>query len=185
MSPTFFLLLSSLCVGLPGGPDGKESAMQKTQVRFPGQEDPLEKEIATHSSVLAWRIPWTDRHGWPRSIELQSQTWLKQLGTQTHTHSPVFGYYGGVLGHEVMSDSRDPMGCSPPGFCVHGILQARILEWVAISFSRGSSWPRNQTQVSCIADGLFTNWIIREPYIWVIWDGVFVSLRKSRKLWLN
>ena len=37
----------------------------------------------------------------------------------------------------------DPMDCSPPGFSVHGILQARILEWVAISFSRGSSRPRD------------------------------------------
>ena len=46
----------------------------------------------------------------------------------------------------------DPMDCSPPGSSVHGILQARILEWVAISFSRGSSQPSDRTQVSCIAD---------------------------------
>ena len=45
---------------------------------------------------------------------------------------------------------------------VHGILQARILEWVAISFSRGSSQSRNQTRVSCIAGRLFTNWATRE-----------------------
>ena len=45
----------------------------------------------------------------------------------------------------------DPMDCSPPGSSVHGSLQARILEWVAISFSRGSSQPRDQTKVSCIA----------------------------------
>jgi len=44
-----------------------------------------------------------------------------------------------------------PMDCSPPGSSVNGILQARILEWVATSFSRGSSQPRNRTQVSCIA----------------------------------
>ena len=44
----------------------------------------------------------------------------------------------------------DPMDCSPPHFSVHGIFQARVLEWVAISFSRGSSRPRDQTQVSCI-----------------------------------
>ena len=42
----------------------------------------------------------------------------------------------------------DPMDCSLPGFSVHGIFQARVLEWVAISFSRGSSRPRDQTQVS-------------------------------------
>ena len=49
----------------------------------------------------------------------------------------------------------DPMVCSPPGSSVRGILQARILEWVAIPFSRGSSWPRDRTHVSCIA-GRFT-----------------------------
>ena len=43
----------------------------------------------------------------------------------------------------------DSMDCSPPGSCVHGIPQARILEWVTISSSRGSSWPRDQTCVSC------------------------------------
>ena len=42
------------------------------------------------------------------------------------------------------------MDCSPSGFSVHGILQARILEWVAISFLRGSSWPRDWTCISCI-----------------------------------
>ena len=44
----------------------------------------------------------------------------------------------------------DPRACSPPGPSVHGISQARILEWAAISFSRGSSQPRDQTPVSCI-----------------------------------
>ena len=45
----------------------------------------------------------------------------------------------------------DPVDCSPPGSFVHGILQAGILEWVAISFSRGSSGSRDRTQVSLIA----------------------------------
>ena len=45
----------------------------------------------------------------------------------------------------------DPMDCSPPGFSVHGIVQARILEWVAILFSRGSSPPRDWTCISCIS----------------------------------
>ena len=43
------------------------------------------------------------------------------------------------------------MDCNPPSFSVHGIFQARMLEWIAISFSRGSSQPRNQTQVSSVA----------------------------------
>ena len=50
----------------------------------------------------------------------------------------------------------DPMDCSPPGSSGHGILQARILEWVAIHFSRGSFQPGDRTRVSCIAGGLFT-----------------------------
>ena len=45
--------------------------------------------------------------------------------------------------------------CSPPGSSVHEILQARLLKWVAISFSRGSSWPRDQTRVSCTASSFF------------------------------
>ena len=56
----------------------------------------------------------------------------------------------------------DPMDCSPPASSVHGILQARILEWFAISFSRGSSWPRIQTWVSCIAGRFFIVWATRE-----------------------
>ena len=52
----------------------------------------------------------------------------------------------------------DPVDCSPPGSSVHGILQARILEWVAISFSRGSSQPKDRTQVSCIAGRRFSLW---------------------------
>ena len=54
------------------------------------------------------------------------------------------------------------MDCSPPGSSVHRILQAKILEWVAISSSRGSSWPRDWTWVSCIAGRFFTVWATRE-----------------------
>ena len=54
------------------------------------------------------------------------------------------------------------MDCSPPGSSVHGISQARILEWVAMSYSRESSWPRDQTQISCIVGRFFTIWATRE-----------------------
>ena len=55
----------------------------------------------------------------------------------------------------------NPMDCSLPGSSVHGIFQARVLEWVAISFSRGSSWPRDWTRISCIAGRRFTVWATR------------------------
>ena len=54
------------------------------------------------------------------------------------------------------------MDCSLPGSSIHGIFQARVLEWVAIFFSRGSSQPRDQTQVSHIAGKHFTIWATRE-----------------------
>ena len=58
----------------------------------------------------------------------------------------------------------NPMDCSLPGSSIHGIFQASALEWVAISFSRGSSRPRDWTQVSCIAGRHFTIWATREAH---------------------
>ena len=59
----------------------------------------------------------------------------------------------------------DPMDCSPAGSFVHGILQARILDWIAFPFSRGSPQPGDRTQVSRIASGFFTMWATREAQI--------------------
>ena len=58
---------------------------------------------------------------------------------------------------------------NPMDYTVHVILQARILEWVAFPFSRGSSQPRDQTQVSCIAGRFFTRWDMREAQEY--WSG--------------
>ena len=58
----------------------------------------------------------------------------------------------------------DPVDCSPPGSSTYGILQARILEWVAISFTGGSSQPRDGTQVSRIAGRHFNLWATREAH---------------------
>ena len=55
-----------------------------------------------------------------------------------------------------VKEESEKVGCSLPRSSIHGILQARILEWVAIPFSRGSSQPRDQTWVSCIAGRFFT-----------------------------
>ena len=66
----------------------------------------------------------------------------------------------------------DTMDCSPTGFSVHGISQARILEWVAISFSRGSSWPRDWIQVSCIS--CIGRWIL---YNRDTWEAPFSSIQ--------
>ena len=67
-----------------------------------------------------------------------------------------------MLSRSVVFDSCDPVDCSPPDSSVHEILQARILEWVATSFSRGSSRPRDWTQVSCIGRWVLYHWVTRE-----------------------
>ena len=59
----------------------------------------------------------------------------------------------------------DPTDCSPLGSSVHRISQARILQWVAFPVSRGSSPPRDRTQVSCLADRSFTVWATREALL--------------------
>ena len=65
----------------------------------------------------------------------------------------------------------DPMNCSPPVCSVHEVLQARILEWVAIPFSRGSSQPRDWTWVSCISCRFFTLWTIRKD-CWISYEQI-------------
>ena len=70
--------------------------------------------------------------------------------------------YHYVLVTQLWQTLCNPMDCCPPGFSVHEIFLANIPESVAISFSRGSSWPRDWTWVSCTAGRFFTNWTTRE-----------------------
>ena len=67
------------------------------------------------------------------------------------------------------------MGCSPPSSSVHGIFQARILEWVVMPSFRGSSWPRDQTCISCIGTQVLYHWDSRE-----VQTGVLLLLLLSR-----
>ena len=77
-SPRIFDVYTLLCKvqGFPGGASGKESScqsqeMQEMRVRSLGWEDPLEKEVASHSSIFAWKIPWTEELGVLQSMESQ------------------------------------------------------------------------------------------------------------------
>ena len=77
----------------------------------------------------------------------------------------------------------DPMDCSPPGSSVHWISQARILEWVAISISRGSSWLRDQTHDSCVGRRVLYHWALRETHLFIYSipkPRFIVDLQKSR-----
>ena len=80
-----------------------------------------------------WAI-WEARQAFQISSNISQKLWHK---------------YGVVSVAQSCLTLCNPMDYSPPGSSVHGILQARILEWVAMSFSRGSSQPRNRTRISC------------------------------------
>ena len=78
----------------------------------------------------------------------------------------VYSYSLKVLVAQSCLTLCDSMDCNLPGSSVLGILQARIVEWVAISFSRGSSQPRDQTRTSCIAGRYLIIWVTREALPW-------------------
>ena len=96
---------------------------------------------------------------WWFQLKKQDGTWkyivFDMLTAHTHTHTHT---------HITQSSPTpgDPVDCSPPGSSVHGILQARILKWVTISFSRGSPRPRDRTRVSHIGGRHFNLWATRE-----------------------
>ena len=95
----------------------------------------------------------------------------KTLGRKLNlwTIFSVNNYFMCVTWVQLCPTLCDPMDCSPPGSSDPGIFQARILEWVAISYSRVSSWPRDQTCmtcVSCIAGKFFTHWATQEELLY-------------------
>ena len=142
--------------------------MWETQVRFLGREDPLEKEMAIHSSTVAWKIPWTEEpdrlqsmgsrrvgHDWVTSLSLSASKHKKELvGTEERREGSCLC----VLVTRSCPTLCNIMDYSPPRSSVYGILQGRILAWVAIPFSRGSSQHRGRTQVYHIACRFFTVW---------------------------
>ena len=112
-------------------------ALQAILFRSLGWEDPLEKGKATHFSILGWRIPRTIQ-SFPKVAAFFSIKWSYLWKVK-------------LLIAQLCPILCDPMDCSPPDSSVHGILQARVLVWVAMSSSRGSSQPRGQTQVSHVS----------------------------------
>ena len=92
-------------------------------------------------------------HVWPSLCSCLYSTFLGGL---------LGGFCVSVLVAQLCPTLCDPVDCSPPGSSVHEVFQARILEWVATSFSKGSSQPRDQTRVSCTAGRFFTDWATRE-----------------------
>ena len=188
--------------------------MQEMQVQSLGWEDPLEEGMATHSSILAWKIPWREEPGRLQSIvnwsnlahthtgeeasrcyrsgpplALQLNKWILSI-CHSFIHSIcIWGHFsftyviafwsGAVLDSESIDNFVTWKWKSLSHVCFFAtpwtiacqaplsmwILQARLLEWVAMPSSRGSSQPRDQTQVSLIAGRFFTIWATREAHL--------------------
>ena len=97
--------------------------------------------------------------------------------THTHIHIHIVIAVVQLLSHAWLFRNR--MDCSPPGSSIYGVFQARILEWVAISFSRGSSQTRDQAHVSCIGSWILYHWPTREAHIYIYTHmyGLFSFMR--------
>ena len=104
--------------------------------------------------------------GWNTNLRYNSEEKSIRIGDYLDIRNKNEASQVALVVSEVNSLSRvwlcNPVDCSLPGSSVHEIFQARVLEWVAISFSRGSSWPREWTQVSRIAGRRLTVWATRE-----------------------
>ena len=121
--------------------------------------------VSNNSEWNASKSAWSHQPIFPQLkdyfILVEADSKLLKWHT-VHGHDKYFTWSEVKWSRSVVSDSLQPIDCSPQGTSVHGILQARILEWVAISFSRGSSRPRDRTQVSRIAGRRFILWVTRE-----------------------
>ena len=129
--------------------------MRETLVRSLGREDPLEKETATHSSTLAWRIPWRKEpgrlpsmgsqrvyHNWATSLHYPYRCVQKYTVYQWCTTIIQQLMHAAAPAKSLQSCPTlcDPVDSSPRDSVVPEILQVRMLEWVAISFSNAWKW---------------------------------------------
>ena len=167
------------------------------QVRSLGQEDPLEKGMATHSSILAWRILWTEE-SWATDHRVEkSQTWLKQLTTDTR--NPIMrappswpNYIHRAPSLKISSHAMCLLShfsriwpfathWTAAGSSVHGILQARILEWAASALLH-RTFPTQGSNpcLSCLLhwqEGSLPLVPSRKPQISTHWELKFQNMK--------
>ena len=176
LSPASCIRFTVCHISIPSGSDGEESSYNDGDpglIPESGRSSGEGNDSPLHYSCLENS---TNREAWQTTVHgnAKSRTWL----SNQHFH-----FHISIDSHQNATSTRsrplswsekwsevaqscltlcDPVDCSLPRFSVHGIFQARILEWVAISFSRGSSRPRDRTRVSCIVGRCFAVWATRE-----------------------
>ena len=142
------------------------STMRETWVRSLGREDSLEKEMATHSSTLAWKIPWTEELGAGHSLSMGSQRVRHDWATSHKDRTPENNFQNPTTNTVLVAQSCLTL-CKP-----YGLKPARLLcLWDSLgknsgvgghALLQGSSQLRDWTQVSCIAGGFFIIWAARK-----------------------
>ena len=145
------------------GPCMKSESESEVTQSCPTLCDPMDCSLSGSSvheilqaRVLEWLAIFLSR----RSSRPRNQTRVSHIAGRCLLSEPPCMKWSEVA--QSCPTLCDPIDCSLPGSSVHGIFQAIVLEWIAISFSRGSSWARDQTQVSRIVDKRFTVWATRE-----------------------
>ena len=129
-------------------------------------ENSKRKGTVSRESLPGLAEKWHDSLGWQRdfpTLHLQSVC-LKSLASNLALTLSKSWSSCCCLVLKLHLTLCDPMNCSLPGSSVHGISQARILEWIAISFSRESSWPRDWTLISCIGRQIVYQWATKETH---------------------
>ena len=154
------------------------------------KEQPIHGHVCVLSHAWLFVTPWSvapKQEYWsgllfpsPAVSQSRNGTWVSCvscISRQIRYHKRHLGnplYMERKKEHEVTQSCLtlcNPMDCSLPGSSLHGILQARILEWVAIPLSRGSSWSRDRSWVSRIAGRCFNLWATREALTSQRWDN--------------
>ena len=141
---------------------------------FPSAGDLPNPEIEPRSpAVRADSLP-AEPQGKPKNTEVGSLSLLQWIFLTQESNRLAGGFFTNwairrTLKVKVKVAQSFPTLCNPVDYTVHGILQARKLEWVAIPFCRGCSQPRDRTQVSHTAGRFFTSWTTREA--WEYWSG--------------
>ena len=174
-------------MGLPRGASGKESACQWQRHKRCGF-DPWVRKIPWRRKWQPTLVFFPEKSRGQRSLVGYSPRGHKESDitecmhthTHTHTHTHKLSYIPFIKVKGTLVIQLRPTLCNPLDYTsVYGILQAKILELVSIFFSRGSSQPRDSTQVSCIAYKFFTVWTTMEDPFFKWWSIILLLLNMS------
>ena len=152
--------------GFPGGSDSKEYACSAGDPgsnpgsgRSPGEENDNPFQYCCLENSIDRGSLWATVHGAGKESDMTE--WLTLLYFHSWQFNEIRGEHERVVAQSCPT-LCDPMDCGLPGSSVHGIFQPIVLEWIAISFSKGSSQTRDRTPVSRIVDRHFTIWATRD-----------------------